>query len=77
MGLVQKISESRGVIALTTGLIFGVHMAYQYVYINQCRNTGLTVAEKFVGIALIAYGLIQVNKDVNKDNRNRKYNNTT
>ena len=64
-GLLEEIIENKGTIAIISGLLLGVHMAYQYVYINQCRNTSFTLSEKFLGIGLLAYGLYQ-NSRINR-----------
>jgi hypothetical protein len=57
-GLLEKLKDNCPAICITAGLALGSYMAYQYVIVNQCTNTPLTIAEKFVGIGLIAYGMV-------------------
>ena len=59
-GLVSKISSYKSSIALTIGFTLEIHMAYQYVYLNQCKHTALTGVEKFAGLVLLAYGIYHV-----------------
>ena len=66
-GLVKKLSEHRGTIALITGFAVELHMAYQYVYINQCRHTAFTGIEKFAGVGFLVYGIYNaMNKNFKK-----------